>query len=159
MSNSSSQKMTIAIGCDHAGFGMKERVKRLLEEEGYNVLDHGTYSEDSVDYPDFVHPVAEDVELGKAEQGIVLCGSGNGAAMAANKHQKVRAALCWNNELASLARQHNNANVLSIPARYVNEATALATVKAFLETQFEGGRHERRVAKIAIHGGDDSAEG
>lgn len=156
MSNSTSQKKTIAIGCDHAGFDMKERVKRLLEEEGYTVLDHGTYSEDSVDYPDFVHPVAEDVEFGNAGQGIVLCGSGNGAAMAANKHQKVRAALCWNNELASLARQHNNANVLSIPARFLNEATALSIVKAFLETQFEGGRHERRVAKIAIHGEDDS---
>ena len=150
MANSSDVSKIIAIGCDHAGYALKDQVMKLLRAEGYEVVNYGTDTEASVDYPDFVHPVAHDVECGNAGQGIVICGSGNGAAMSANKHQKVRAALCWNTELASLARQHNDANVLSIPARFVNEATALAMVKTFLETNFEGGRHKRRVDKIAV---------
>jgi ribose 5-phosphate isomerase B len=139
----------IAIGCDHAGFPYKEAVKALLAGRSIEVTDYGTNSPDSVDYPDFVHPVASDVEDGKVDLGIVLCGSGNGAAMTANKHQGVRAALCWVPELASLGREHNNANVLSIPVRFVSEETTLEMVRAFLDAEFEGGRHERRVNKIA----------
>ena len=140
---------TIAIGCDHAGFILKDPIVQLLKEEGIEVHDFGTYSEDSVDYPDFVHPVADMVESGKARLGIVICGSGNGVAMTANKHQGVRAALCWTEEIASLARQHNNANVIALPARFVSQDLALAMVRAFIHTDFEGGRHERRVGKIA----------
>jgi ribose 5-phosphate isomerase B len=113
------------------------------------VIDHGAFSGESVDYPDFIHPVAEDIESGEARFGVILCGSGNGAAMTANKHQRIRAALCWTEELAALARQHNNANVLAIPARFVSEDLALKMTDVFLHTDFEGGRHERRVHKIA----------
>ncbi len=140
----------IAIGCDHAGFPYRESIISLLKSKGVAVLDFGTDSPDSVDYPDFAHPVAEAVEAGDVQMGIVLCGSGNGVAMTVNKHQGVRAAICWNEELAGLARQHNNANVLSIPVRFVTEALALALVEAFLDTEFEGGRHARRVEKIRI---------
>ena len=140
---------TISIGCDHAGFDYKDVIIDLLKEREINVINHGTNSADSVDYPDFVHPVATDVEDQTANLGIILCGSGNGAAMTANKHQQVRAALCWSEELAQLARLHNDANILSIPVRFVSEATALEMVKAFLDTDFEGGRHQRRVDKIA----------
>ena len=140
----------IAIGCDHAGFPFKKEVIALLEQKGYHVKDFGTDSDASVDYPDFVHPVAEQVESGHAELGIVMCGSGNGVSMTANKHQDIRAALCWNEELASLARQHNDANVLSIPVRFIDVETALKMVNAFLDTEFEGGRHKRRVDKIAL---------
>ena len=140
----------MAIGCDHAGFVYKDRVVELLKDSGFEVVDHGTCSLDSTDYPDHIHPVGDDIDSGAAQMGIILCGSGNGAAMTANKHQSVRAALCWNVELASLARQHNNANVLAIPARFVNEATALAMVQTFIDTPFEGGRHARRVDKIAM---------
>lgn len=139
---------TIAIGCDHAGFPYKDRIIELLNEKQIQVLDFGTRSADSVDYPDFVHPVAEAVKSGRAELGILLCGSGNGVAMTANKHAEIRAALCWMAELATLARQHNNANVLALPVRFITEQTALATVNAFLAAEFEGGRHARRVAKI-----------
>jgi ribose 5-phosphate isomerase B len=139
----------ISIGCDHAGYETKVRVIESLQAGGYAVIDHGTFSNASVDYPDFVHPVADDVEGGTAEFGIVLCGSGNGTAMAANKHQGIRAALCWTEELAALARQHNDANVLSIPARFVSVDLALKMTQVFLNTAFDGGRHERRVAKIA----------
>lgn len=139
----------IAIGCDHAGYPYKEAIKELLAERGITVKDFGTDSPDSVDYPDFVHPVAEAVEKGDVEVGIIMCGSGNGAAMTANKHQGVRAALCWNPELATLGREHNNANVLSIPVRFVSEDIALQMVRAFLDADFEGGRHARRVNKIA----------
>ena len=118
-------------------------------ERGIKVFDHGTHSSDSVDYPDFIHPVAEDVESKKVELGIILCGSGNGAAMTANKHQDIRAALCWTEELASLARQHNDANVLSIPVRFVDLEMAINMVENFISTEFEGGRHARRVHKIA----------
>jgi ribose 5-phosphate isomerase B len=142
------QKPIIAIGADHAGYPEKTAITHWLNRNGYEVLDYGTNSEASTDYPDHIHPVANAVENGEAKFGIVLCGSGNGAAMTANKHQGIRAALCWNNELASLARQHNDANVLAIPGRFVNEAVALSMVQTFLETPFEGGRHQRRVDKI-----------
>lgn len=141
--------MTIAIGCDHAGFVLKDPIVQLLEAEGINVRDFGTHTADSVDYPDFVHPVADMVEKGEARLGIVICGSGNGVAMTANKHQGIRAALCWTEELAALARQHNNANVLALPARFVSQDLALAMVRTFIHTEFEGGRHENRVKKIA----------
>lgn len=142
---------SIAIGADHAGFDYKKSIIHWLNQNGYTVTDSGPDSDASVDYPDHVHPVAGAVEKGDADLGIILCGSGNGAAMTANKHQDIRAALCWNNELASLARQHNDANILSIPARFVSEAEALSMVQTFLETPFEGGRHQRRVDKIRCH--------
>lgn len=141
---------TIAIGCDHGGYDYKDSIIQFLKSRNIEVHDFGTNSPDSVDYPDFIHPVAEEVTNGTADLGIILCGSGNGAAMTANKHPKVRAALCWTAELASLGRQHNNANVLSIPARFVSEAVALEMVEAFLTSDFEGGRHARRVDKIAL---------
>ncbi len=137
---------TIAIGCDHAGFPLKDGIVKLIKKRGYEVLDFGTNSPDSVDYPDFVHPVADAVESGKARFGVVICGS---VAMTANKHQGIRAALCWKIELAELARQHNNANVIAIPARFVGMHMAKGMVETFLNTDFEGGRHERRVGKIA----------
>ena len=140
--------MTIAIGNDHAGTTYKFKIVNILKEKGIEILNFGTDNEDSMDYPDAIHPVAEAVESGKAKLGIILCGSGNGAAMTANHHQKIRAALCWNNELVALARQHNDANILSIPARYVSEEDALKFVETFLNTDFEGGRHQNRVNKI-----------
>ena len=140
---------TIAIGCDHAGFPYKDSIVRLLKKNGIEVVDFGTNSTDSVDYPDFVHPVMEFVVSGKADFGVVLCGSGNGVAIMANKHQQIRAALCWKREIAELARQHNDANVIAIPVRFVSRRLALAMVKIFLNTPFDGGRHERRVNKIA----------
>ncbi len=143
------RKTSIAIGSDHAGYEYKEAILKALEEKNIIVLDKGTDSNDSVDYPDFVHPVADAVEANLADLGIIICGSGNGAAMTANKHQGIRAALCWNNELASLARLHNNANVLSIPARFMSLEEAVSMVEIFLDTEFEGGRHARRVDKIA----------
>lgn len=140
----------IAIGCDHAGFPYKDAIVEMLKAQNIAVQDFGTYSTDAVDYPDFVHPVCNAVENKTAELGIVLCGSGNGTAITANKHKGIRAALCWLEELAALARQHNNANVLSLPVRFVSQELALKMVKAFIQTDFEGGRHERRVEKIAI---------
>ncbi len=142
--------MKISIGADHAGFEYKEIIKSLLEEKGIEVTDHGTYSHDSVDYPDFVHPVGNDLDESKADFGIVICGSGNGTAMVANKHRSVRCALCWNEELARLARAHNDANALSIPARFVSEELAIKMVDVFLKSAFEGGRHQKRVDKIGI---------
>ncbi|WP_457610544.1 ribose 5-phosphate isomerase B [Lutibacter sp.] len=142
--------MTIAIGNDHAGTEYKFEIIKHLEKKGIKVLNFGTNTNDSMDYPDTIHPVAEAVENNKVTYGIILCGSGNGAQITANKHQGVRAALCWNNELVSLARQHNNANILSIPARFVSLHQALGFVDIFLNTPFEGGRHQKRVAKIAI---------
>jgi ribose 5-phosphate isomerase B len=140
---------TIAIGCDHAGYEYKEAIKGWLAEREFKVLDYGTHSPESVDYPDFVHPVAEKVESGDADLGIVICGSGNGVAMTANKHRDIRAAVAWKTELAALARQHNDANVLALPSRFVDQADALDMVRAFLEAEFEGGRHQGRVRKIA----------
>lgn len=142
-------KGKVSIGCDHAGVDYKNAITNMLESQGYEVINHGTNSSESVDYPDFIHPVAEDIENGTSKLGVIICGSGNGAAMTANKHQTIRAALCWNSELASLAKQHNDANIVSIPARFVNEATALSIVDTFMQSSFEGGRHARRVNKIA----------
>jgi ribose 5-phosphate isomerase B len=142
--------MTIAIGSDHAGFSLKQEVKSRLAEQGHVVTDFGTHSADSVDYPDFAHPVAEAVEKNKAEKGILICGSGNGVCITANKHAGIRAALCWNEELAALARQHNDANVLCIPSRFITTETAYAMVKTFITTGFEGGRHQKRVEKIRV---------
>ena len=141
--------MTIAIGNDHAGTVYKFEIIKKLESLGYTVLNFGTDTNDSMDYPDAIHPTAEAVETGKAALGIILCGSGNGAQMTANKHQGVRAALCWNNELVALTRQHNNANILTIPARFVSLQQALGFVDVFLNTEFEGGRHANRVDKIS----------
>lgn len=141
--------MKIAIGCDHAGFDYKEGIVALLQSQGHMVQDFGAHSAVSVDYPDFAHPVAEAVESGLADRGILICGSGNGVAMTANKHQKIRCALCWNEEIASMARLHNNANIIALPARYVPEILAQAMVRIFLSTKFEGGRHNNRVDKIA----------
>jgi ribose 5-phosphate isomerase B len=138
----------LAIGCDHAGFEYKEEIKKMLSAAGWQLSDKGTYSLDSVDYPDFAHPVATMVELGDAAAGLLICGSGNGVCMTANKHAGIRAALCWTDELAALARQHNNANVLCVPARFVSLELGEQMVNTFLSTAFEGGRHERRVEKI-----------
>lgn len=138
----------IAIGSDHAGFDYKQMLVTYLKEEGYEVYDVGPFSAESVDYPDFIHPVANRVEAEEADFGIILCGSGNGAAITANKHKGIRAAIAWNEDLSALARQHNNANVLSIPARFVNKELAVSMVDVFLQTAFEGGRHERRVSKM-----------
>jgi len=139
----------IGIACDHAGYDMKQKVKQHLEAAGYEVKDFGADSTESVDYPDFAHPLAEAVEKGEMDMGFTLCGSGNGISMAANKHRGVRSALCWNREISSLARQHNDANVCSLPARFVTEEEAMQIVDAFVKTDFEGGRHERRVNKIS----------
>lgn len=141
--------MQISIGNDHAGTLYKDKIVEYLKSKDYKVINHGTDSENSVDYPDFIHPVASDVEKGISNFGIIICGSGNGANMTANKHQGIRSALCWNNEIVELARQHNNANILSIPARFVSEQQALKFVDLFLKTPFEGGRHDSRVNKIA----------
>jgi len=140
--------MKIAIGNDHAGTTYKFKIVEFLENKDIDVTNFGTNDDQSMDYPDTIHPVAEAVESGKADLGIIICGSGNGAAMTANHHQKIRAALCWNNELVSLARQHNDANILSIPARFVSEEDALQFVKTFINTEFEGGRHQKRIDKI-----------
>lgn len=143
--------MTIAIGNDHAGTEYKFEILKKLEAAGHTVLNFGTDTNDSMDYPDAIHPTAEAVETQKAELGIILCGSGNGAQMTANKHQGIRAALCWNNELVALTRQHNNANVLTIPARFVSLQQAIGFVDIFLSTEFEGGRHANRVDKISCN--------
>lgn len=140
--------MKISLGSDHAGFLYKEAIKRELEADDILVNDHGPSSEDSVDYPDFAHPVATDVSNERVDFGVLICGSGNGVSMTANKHENIRAALCWNNEITALARQHNNANVICIPARFTSEWQAIQMVKTFLKTEFEAGRHERRVNKI-----------
>jgi ribose 5-phosphate isomerase B len=139
----------LAIACDHAGFHYKEMIKKHLAGK-YEIKDFGTFSRDSVDYPDFVHPAATSVENGENEFGILICGSGNGVQITANKHQGIRCALCWEVELAELARQHNNANMLAVPARFVSEELALKMVDAFLSTEFEGGRHQNRVEKISF---------
>lgn len=140
--------MKIALGGDHAGFSYKAALIDYLGTKGVTTQDFGPHSEDSVDYPDFAHPLASSVEKGENDLGILICGSGNGVSMTANKHQDIRAALCWNAELAALARQHNNANVLCIPARFISLDEAKACVDAFVSTDFEGGRHDRRVGKI-----------
>lgn len=141
----------IALASDHAGYSTKEEMKRYLESLGYQVWDFGTHSEESVDYPDFAHPLAIAVEKGEYELGFIFCGSGNGVSITANKHQGIRSALCWTAEIASLARQHNDANVCAIPARFVSVSEAKHIVKAFLDSKFEGGRHQRRVEKIPVN--------
>ncbi len=139
---------TIAIANDHAGTQYKFEIIKFLENQGYKVINYGTDTNDSMDYPDTIHLAATAVNDKKVDLGIILCGSGNGAQITANKHQNVRAALCWNNELVELARLHNDANILSIPARFISLHQALSFVKIFLETKFEGGRHQNRVNKI-----------
>lgn len=142
--------MKIAIGGDHAAVEMKQAIISKLEQAGHQVKNFGTNSADSVDYPDFGHPVAEQVESKEADLGIVICGSGNGINMTVNKHAGIRSALAWNVELAELARQHNNANILALPARFISIEEGLAIVEAFLKSEFEGGRHQRRVEKISL---------
>ena len=139
----------IGIACDHAGFALKQTVIAWLQEQGAQVTDYGCPSTDSCDYPDFAHPLAVSVEDGKNDFGIVFCSTGNGITMTCNHHQGIRAALCWDAPLAALARQHNNANILGLPANYISINKAVKIVETFLSTEFEGGRHERRVNKIA----------
>jgi len=139
--------MIVHIGCDHAGFDLKERVKTRLQEQGHTVEDHGTYSLDSTDYPDYAHATANGV-LSDSTPGVLICGSANGVCMTANKHAGVRAALCWNTEVAVLARTHNDANIICLPARFITEEGAFEMVDAFFATSFEGGRHQNRVNKI-----------
>src|SRR6056297_1708503 len=138
------EKRQIALAADHAGYETKEIIKHYLHQGGYKVTDFGTDSDESTDYPDYAHPLAESVESGESDLGFTFCGSGNGISMTANKHQGIRSALCWNTELAALARQHNNANVCSMPARFISEDEGLKIAKTFLSTDFEGGRHQRR---------------
>ena len=140
----------LAIGSDHAGFALKETIKAYLVELQYTIYDFGTFSSDSMDYADVAHPLSEAVEKGEYLPGILLCGSGNGVNMTANKHRGIRSALCWLPEIARLARLHNDANVLAIPARFTDEATALEIVRTFLSTPFEGGRHCQRIEKISV---------
>lgn len=142
-------QLPITIGSDHAGFGYKKALIALLQKRGNQVMDLGPFDENSVDYPDYAHPVASAVEEGRATCGILICGSGNGVAITANKHAGIRAALCWETELAKLARLHNDANIICIPARFISEAVAIDMVEHFLTTPFEGGRHQNRVQKIA----------
>ncbi len=139
--------MNIAIGCDHAGYELKDVIKNYFEEKGFSFDDKGTNGPESVDYPDFAHAVAGAVENG-ADWGILICGSAQGVAMTANKHQKIRAAVVWNEEIAKLSRQHNNANIICLPARFISENEAIQFVEAFANTEFEGGRHEGRVQKM-----------
>jgi ribose 5-phosphate isomerase B len=142
-------KKPIAIGSDHAGFDYKAMLKTHLSAQGFEVIDLGTHDTSSVDYPDFAHPVARSVESGESGFGILICGSANGVAITANKHNGIRAAICWAKELAELARQHNDANIICIPARFVDESVAISMVDAFMNTPFEGGRHQNRVNKIS----------
>ena len=139
----------IPIGADHAGFQLKETIIKHLTAKGMHLEDFGCHSEQSIDYPDYAHPVATKVEANEGMLGILICGSGNGISMTANKHQGIRSALCWKPEIAALARQHNNANILTLPARFLSEAEALEIVDTFFSTDFEGGRHQNRVEKIA----------
>lgn len=142
--------ITLGFAADHAGYKMKETVLGYLLSLGYSVKDYGTNSEESVDYPDFAHALAKGIENGECQLGFAFCGSANGIAMTLNKHQQIRAAICWTPELASLAKTHNNANVCSIPARFVDNCTAIKIVETFLSATFEGGRHQARVDKITI---------
>ena len=140
----------IIIASDHAGFRLKEKLVRWLISNRCEVRDIGCFSEDSVDYPDYAHPLAEAVEKGDFDFGITICGSGNGINMASNKHQNIRSAVCWNEEIGRLARSHNDANVCALPGRFISEAEAILILKAFLNTPFEGGRHKRRIEKIPL---------
>lgn len=142
--------LKIGIACDHAGYEMKEFLVGYLDRKGYDVHDFGTYSEESADYADYAHPLAFAIENGELPQGIALCGSGNGISITLNKHQEIRSAICWTPELAELARKHNDANVCTLPARFIDNSTALEIVDAFLATKFEGGRHIKRLEKIPV---------
>ena len=141
---------TLAIGCDHGGYELKEYIKIKIAESGYSVRDFGTYTPDSMDYPDVAHPVASAVNSGQYQMAVLICGSGNGVCMTANKYSGIRAALCWKTELAMLAREHNDANILCLPGRFISQYEALNAVLAFLTTEFEGGRHKPRIEKIPI---------
>jgi ribose 5-phosphate isomerase B len=141
---------TLALGCDQGGYALKEYIKIKLAESGYSVRDFGAFSPDSVDYPDFAHPVASAVNNGQFPMALLICGSGNGVCMTANKYAGIRAALCWNTELARLARSHNDANILCLPGRFITDDEALSAVKIFLTTDFEGGRHQARIDKIPL---------
>ena len=140
--------MKIAIGNDHAGVEIKRKIERYLSQKGYTVINKGYDGKESVDYPDYIHPVSLEVKEKKAQIGIIICGSGNGAAMTANKHKGVRAAICWSEEIAELARQHNDANIISIPSRFLSEEETISIVEVFIKTDFDGGRHKRRIDKI-----------
>ena len=140
----------VGMASDHAGFQMKEYLKSLLHDKGYEVVDFGAYSSDSMDYPDTAHPLARAVENKEVDFGIAMCGSGNGISMTLNKHQGIRAALCWTPELGALAKQHNNANILTLPARFITEEMARDIVEAYITAEFEGGRHQRRIDKIPV---------
>lgn len=141
--------MKIAIGADHAGFEYKQKIVTYLTGKGFEIQDFGTFSTDSVDFPDFAHPTASAVENGNADFGILICGSGQGVNITANKHQGIRSALCWNTDIARVTRQHNNSNIIALPARFVAYEYAVEMIDVFLSTDFEGGRHEKRVEKIA----------
>ena len=141
---------TLALGCDHGGYELKEYIKIKIAESGYSVRDFGTFSPDSMDYPDVAHPVASAVNSGQYEMAILICGNGNGICMTANKYAGIRAALCWKTELAMLAREHNDANILCLPGRFISQYEALNAVMAFLTTDFEGGRHQARIEKIPL---------
>lgn len=141
---------TLALGCDQGGYALKEYLKIKIAESGYSVRDFGSYSADSVDYPDYAHQVASAVNTGQFTLGILICGSGNGVCMTANKYTGIRAALCWNTEIARLARQHNDANILCLPGRFITEKEALSALMAFLTSDFEGGRHQMRIDKIPL---------
>ncbi|MDC3051469.1 ribose 5-phosphate isomerase B [Bacteroidota bacterium] len=143
--------MTISIGNDHAGVDLKKHIVKYLKDKGFKINNKGTNTDNSVDYPDFIHPVSKEVEENISSIGIIICGSGNGAAMTANKRKTIRAALCWNKETSILAREHNDANILSIPSRFVSKTEALEIVDVFIKTDFEGGRHQRRIEKIPCH--------
>ena len=140
--------MNFSIGNDHAGVDYKEAIVSYLRSKGHQVTNHGTDTEASVDYPDFIHPVAKDVSSKTVDLGIIICGSGNGASMTANKYQDIRSALCWTKEIVALAREHNNANILSLPARFISIPQAVAMVEVYINTEFEGGRHQNRIDKI-----------
>lgn len=140
--------MIVAIGNDHAGTQLKTKIIERLKQKGFQVINFGTDLDESVDYPDFAHPVAQSIQNKEADFAIVICGSGNGVNMVVNKYNEVRSALCWNTEIAALSRQHNNANIIAVPARFVSDDLALAMVDTFLSTEFEGGRHQLRVSKI-----------
>ncbi len=144
------QSNIIPMACDHGGFKMKQFLIEKLKELGYEVKDYGCFSEESVDYPDFIHPLASDIEHGVYKRGIILCGSGNGAQMTANHHPHVRAALCWSVEICKYARMHNDANIISLPGRFISKEKAWEIVKTYLSTEFEGGRHQRRIEKIDL---------
>ncbi len=142
----------VGIGCDHAGYALKQAIQQALEQSGFVVRDFGTHSAEAVDYPDFVHPLCQAMERGEFDRGILLCGSANGVSMTANKYHSIRAAVCWQPEIARLARRHNNANIICLPARFITDSEAVTMVLQFLTTVFEGGRHQRRVEKIVLRG-------